>query len=80
MSADEPLTATWAKSRLLQHITGSSFFVEATTTDTDASSSTAEGTGLSGGVAGQKLNFTLQTRDARQHEVQALVVWAEVSE
>ena len=62
----------------MQHITGSSFFVDAVTTDTEASSSTAEGVGLSGGVAGEPLSFVVQAKDQRQREVQALVGWAEV--
>lgn len=62
----------------MQHITGSSFFVDTETSDTEASSSTAEGVGLSGGVAGEPLSFVVQTVDERQREVQALVGWAEV--
>lgn len=62
----------------LKHITGSSFFVHTETTDTEASSSTAEGVGLQGGIAGERLNFTVQAKDAREREVQALVAWAEV--
>lgn len=63
-----------------QHITGSSFFVDTETTDTEASSSTAEGVGLSGGVAGEPLSFVVQAKDRREPEVQALVGWAEVSD
>lgn len=62
----------------MQHIIGSSFFVDTVTTATEASSSTAEGTGLSGGVAGEPLSFVVQANDERQREVQALVGWAEV--
>lgn len=62
----------------MQHITGSSFFVDTETTATEASSSTAEGAGLSGGVAGEPLSFVVQANDQRQREVQALVGWAEV--
>ncbi|CAM9800578.1 unnamed protein product [Ectocarpus sp. 6 AP-2014] len=61
-----------------QHITGSSFFVDTETSDTEASSSTAEGIGLSGGVAGEPLRFIVQAKDEREREVQALVAWAEV--
>lgn len=48
------------------------------TTDTEASTSTAKGVGLEGGVAGERLNITVQAKDARIREVQALVAWAEV--
>lgn len=64
---------------ILQHIAGSSFFVEVRTSDTEASSSTAKGIGLSGGIAGERLSFNIQTRDSRLREVQTVVVWAEVS-
>ena len=63
---------------MYQHITGSSFFVDTETTDTEASASTAEGVGLSGGVAGESLSFVVQANDKRKQEVQALVAWAEV--
>ena len=62
----------------MQHIAGSSFFVDTETTNTEASSSTAEGIGLKGGIAGKQLNFTVQAKDAREREVQALVAWAKV--
>lgn len=61
-----------------QQITGSSFFVDTETSDTEASSSTAEGVGLVGGVAGEPLLFTVQANDKREREVQALIAWAEV--
>lgn len=64
----------------IQHITGSSFFVETETADTEYSSSVAEGAGLSGGIAGEQLSFIVQARDFRQREVQALVAWAEVNQ
>lgn len=48
------------------------------TSDTEASSSTAEGVGLLGGVAGEPLRFMVQAKDEREKEVQALVAWAEV--
>lgn len=52
--------------------------MDAETTDTEAASSTAEGVGLSGGVAGEQLSFVVQAKDKREQEVQALVGWAEV--
>lgn len=48
------------------------------TTDTEASSSTADGTSLARGVAGERQSIIVQTKDAREREVQALVAWAEV--
>lgn len=63
----------------LQHIAGSSFFVDTETTDTEASSSTVEDTSLGRGVAGERQSIIVQTKDAREREVQALVAWAEVA-
>lgn len=62
----------------MKHIAGSSFFIDVQTTDTEASSSTAEGFGLEGGVAGDLLSFSVQATDARVREVHSILAWAEV--
>ena len=60
------------------HIEGSPFTVEVDDGATEAVTSFADGPGLSGGVAGSQLAFTVQARDVRQYEHQVVATNATV--
>jgi hypothetical protein len=61
-----------------EHIEGSPFSIEVDDGETEAATSYANGQGLVGGVAGEQLSFTIQARDVRQREVQAISINATV--
>ena len=60
------------------HIEGSPFTIEVADGQTEAVTSFATGPGLTGGVAGEQLAFTVQARDVRQYEHQVVATNATV--
>jgi len=61
-----------------EHIEGSPFDIMVDDGETEAETSFAQGQGLLGGIAGEQLTFTVQARDVRQREIQAISINATI--